>query len=142
MAVVQPPLVYPVTVLLQLLNIAFRQAELPVRSGSSRLKVSSWLRTPSQQDDLVEQSRGVANSLHLQGLAMDIVGLVDDLQRLAAAWRRLGLDAVLGGGTTRQVGEAPLPNGAKVPLYETTRPYLHIELDGPRLRELGVDFRR
>jgi len=141
-AVVQPALRYPVTVFLQLIGIAWTQSEIPARNGGDRLKVSSWLRSPTQQDDLVEQGRGVANSLHPKGLAMDIVGISDDLQRLAAAWRRLGLDAVIGGGTTRQVGTARLPNGATFPQFETTRQYLHLELDGPRLRELGVDFRR
>lgn len=141
MAVTIPEMVYPVTVFVQLIAIAWRQAEIPQRTGAQRLKVTSWARSVQQQDDLVEQSRGVVNSLHLKGLAMDLVGIRQDLDALARAWRRLGLDAVIGGGVTRQVGSITLPGGADFPTYETTRLYLHIELDGPRLRALGVDFR-
>jgi hypothetical protein len=139
-AVVIPPMVYPVTVFVQLLTIAFRQAEQP-----TGLVVTSWLRSVSQQDDLVEQGRGVGNSLHLKGLAMDLsvknASALPGLDRLGLRWRGLGLDAVFGGGVETRVGEIILPNGARVPNTQVTRRYLHIELDGPALRRLGVDFR-
>lgn len=137
MAVLVPDMVYPVTLFVQLLTLAFE------RAGRPRLRVSSWLRSVQQQDDLVEQSRGVANSLHLKGLAMDLIpGDVAGMERLGQAWRGLGLDAVFGGGQTFVAGpDIILPNGAKVPNTGRTIRYLHIELDGPALRRLGVDFR-
>jgi len=133
-AVVVPQMVYPVTLFVQCLGIAFE------RAGRPQLIVSSWLRSLEAQDDLVEQGRGVGNSLHLKGLAMDLQGKFvypgrfTDLGPMEQAWRSLGLDAVRGGGTRV---EPTFP-----PSVRFSREYLHIELDGPRLRELGVDFRR
>ena len=46
-------------------------------------------------------------------------------QAMGTAWRALGLDAV---------DESPGPT--------RVNPVLHIELDGPALRRIGVDFRR
>lgn len=118
MAIEIPPLVYPVTVFLQLLDIAY------ARAGRPRLIVSSWLRSDQRQQELVELGTGALRSLHPKGLAMDLQGSLAARQALGAAWRALGLDAL----------EEP-PGPSRI------NPVLHIELDGPRLRALGVDFR-
>jgi len=111
-AVVAPPLIYPVPQFLIVVEFAFRQA------GSPRIGVSSWLRTDTKALELAEQGRGVGlRSLHNRGLALDLVGPAPSLGAFAEAWQRLGLDA----------------------LFEPD--HLHIELDGPALRSLGVDFR-
>lgn len=70
------------------------------------LTVSSYLRTPQRNAEV----GGVANSLHLVGLAVDLVGPWLSLQKVAAVWRSWGLDAVL------------------------EDDHLHLELDGPALR--------
>ena len=126
-------MVYPVTLFVQLLSIAFQ------RAGRPRLRVTSWQRPPEQQEQLVSQGRGVVNSLHLQGLAMDLQGA--DLIRpqtaenaLLEAWQTLGLDAYR--------GLTPLRTDPEGPSLGRQTYYLHIELDGPALRRLGVDFRR
>lgn len=126
-------MVYPVTLFAQLIGIAF------VKAGRPQLVVTSWLRSSTDQEDLLEQGRGVVNSLHLKGLAMDLQGKFvypgrfADLSGMEEAWRSLGLDAVRGGGTRL---EPTIP-----PQIRLGREYLHIELDGPALRRLGVDFR-
>lgn len=126
-------MVYPVTVFLQCLSIAFE------RAGRPRLRVTSWQRPPEQQEQLVNQGRGVVNSLHLQGLAMDLQG--SDLffpnraeDALLEQWQVLGLDAYR--------GLTPLRTDPEGPSLGRQTYYLHIELDGPALRRLGVDFRR
>ena len=133
MALIVPRMVYPVTLFVQLLSIAFQ------RAGRPRLRVTSWQRPPEQQEQLVSQGRGVVNSLHLQGLAMDLQGA--DLIRpqtaenaLLEAWQTLGLDAYR--------GLTPLRTDPEGPSLGRQTYYLHIELDGPALRRLGVDFRR
>lgn len=68
--------------------------------------ISSYLRNPATN----AAAGGVSNSLHLVGLAMDLVGPWTELERVAILWRSLGLDAVL------------------------ESDHLHIELDGPALR--------
>lgn len=119
MAVVIPPMVYPVDVFIEAVSIAFDQAGRP-----RGLRVTSWLRTVAQQEQLLSLG-GVQDSLHLKGLALDIVGprAADGtpgpgLVALGAAWARLGLDALF-----------------------SAQGNLHIEFDGSALRRLGVDFR-
>lgn len=109
--VVVPPLVPPV------LQFAWLVAWVLQASGARGLRLTSWLRTESQQEDLLARGRGVVRSLHIRGLAMDLVGPPAALMAFARGWIGLGLDAVL---------EAD---------------HLHIELDGPALRALGLDFR-
>ena len=117
--VVVPELVYPVTIFVQLVAIAFD------RAGRPRLSVSSWLRTDQRQVELAEQGLGVVRSLHTRGLALDLQGEPGARQAMGNAWRALGLDAV------------DEPGGVQGRI----NPVLHIELDGPALRRLGVDFR-
>ena len=119
MAIEIPQLVYPVTVFVQLVSIAFERARRP------RLTVTSWLRSSAQQLELVELGAGAQRSLHPLGLAMDLQGTAQARQAMGTAWRALGLDAV---------DESPGPT--------RVNPVLHIELDGPALRRIGVDFRR
>lgn len=106
-----PPLVSPVTEFVVLIAWTLQ------RTGARGIRVSSWLRTEQQQEDLRSRGRGVVRSLHLRGLAMDLVGPPATLMAFAAGWVALGLDAVL------------------------ESDHLHIELDGPSLRALGIDFR-
>lgn len=106
MAVVVPPLVYPVPLFIDLVAFAFD------RAGAPRLNVTSWYRAGDPR-------------LHGRGLALDLQGSFGALQAMGFAWRSLGLDAI---------DEAPAA-GVRV------NPVLHIELDGPVLRMLGVDFR-
>jgi len=108
---VVPELVFPVDVFITLVDRIHAQA------GRPSLGVSSWLRTSSKQLELLEQGRGVVRSLHLRGLALDLVGAPPALQAFQRGWIALGLDA--------------LPEGD----------HLHVELDGPVLRRLGLDFR-
>lgn len=116
--VVVPEMVYPVTVFVQLIGIAFE------RAGRPKLRVTSWLRTEQRTLELAEAGFGKARSLHPRGLAMDLQGTAAALQAMQSAWRALGLDAI---------SEAPRP-GIRV------NPVLHIELDGPALRRIGVSF--
>ncbi len=118
MSVLIPEMVYPVTVFVQLVRIAFD------RAGRPSLRVSSWLRTEQRTRELAEAGLGKPTSLHPRGLAMDLQGAPDALQAMQTAWRALGLDAV---------SEAPA-------LGVRVNPVLHIELDGPALRRLGVSF--
>jgi len=111
-------MVYPVTIFVQLLDVAYR------RAGAPRLTVSSWLRPPETQQELVELGTGALRSLHPLGLAMDLQGTLGARQAMGTAWRALGLDAIDEG-----------PSASRV------NPVLHIELDGPALRRLGIDFR-
>lgn len=98
-----PPLVFPVNVFVTMLAAAL------ARSGARNLRVSSWLRT-----QVLDEGAG-PRSLHLRGLAMDLIGA--DTAAFAAAWRSFGLDAVV------------------------ESDHLHVEFDGPSLRALGFDFR-
>lgn len=116
--VVVPPMVYPVTLFSQCVLLAFQ------RAGRPRLTVSSWLRSDQAQRELVELGTGAVRSLHTKGLAMDLQGSDSARQARGTAWRALGLDALDEG-----------------PAASRIRPVLHIELDGPVLRALGVDFR-
>lgn len=75
-------------------------------AGATSLSVSSYLRTPERNAAV----GGVANSLHLAGLAIDLVGSQADILAVAGLWRVLGLDAVV------------------------ESDHLHLELDGPALR--------
>jgi len=118
-AVTVPPMVYPVTLFVQCVGIAFD------RAGRPRLTVSSWLRTDQRQVELAEQGLGVVRSLHTRGLALDLQGTAPARQAMGTAWRALGLDAI------------DEPGGVQ----GRVNPVLHIELDGPALRRLGVDFR-
>lgn len=118
MALQIPPMVYPVTVFVQLLGVAFE------RAGRPRLTVSSWQRSTAAQQELVELGTGAIRSLHPKGLAMDLQGSAAARQALGNAWRALGLDAIDEG-----------------PAASRLNPVLHIELDGPALRRVGVDFR-
>lgn len=111
MAVIVPPLVFPVDVFALVLAQVLRS------SGASGLRVTSWLRTEQKQLELLERGRGVVRSLHLKGLAMDLVGTPAAIAAFQRGWIGLGLDAVL---------EAD---------------HLHVELDGPALRRIGLDFR-
>lgn len=116
--VVIPELVYPVTIFVQLVAIAFE------RAGRPRLRVSSWVRSQQRTLELAEAGLGKPTSLHPRGLALDLQGEPGALQAMQIAWRALGLDAVR---------ETPLA-GVRV------NPVLHIELDGPALRRIGVSF--
>jgi len=118
-ALVIPPMVYPVTVFVELVGVAFDKA------GRPRLRATDWLRTDKRAVELAELGAGVVQSLHVKGLALDLQGTGAALQAMLSAWRALGLDALL---------EAPLP-GVRV------NPVLHIELDGPALRRIGVSFK-
>ena len=132
---------FAVELFIRCLQYAFQQA------GRPNFRVSSWQRSVAQQDDLVEQSRGVPNSLHLKGLAMDLIpGDVRGLERLGLAWRELGLDAVFGGGATSTCtgpgcGPTIVVGPFEVPPFQSTIRYLHIELDGPGLRARGLSFK-
>lgn len=109
--VVVPALVSPVTEFVVLIAWTLQ------RTGARGLRVTSWLRSEADQEDLLSRGRGVVRSLHLRGLAMDLVGPPASLMAFAAGWVALGLDAVL------------------------ESDHLHIELDGPSLRAVGIDFR-
>lgn len=111
MAVLIPQIVFPVNVFVLLL------AQVLQASGARGLSVTSWLRTEQKQRELLEEGRGVVRSLHLKGLAMDLIGSPAAIQAFQRGWIGLGLDAQL---------EAD---------------HLHVELDGPLLRRLGLDFR-
>ena len=111
--VVVPPMVYPVTLFTELVGRVFTARITQTRG----VRVSSWLRTAAKTLELREQGRGVVNSLHQRGLAIDLVGTAVQLGAMRAGWVALGLDAVDEGD------------------------HLHLELDGPALRRLGVDFR-
>lgn len=111
--VVVPPMVYPVTLFVDCIVRTFNARAAQARG----VRVSSWLRTAAQQLELREQGRGVVRSLHEKGLAMDLVGTAAQLGAMRAGWIALGLDAVDEGD------------------------HLHLELDGPALRRLGIDFR-
>jgi len=63
------------------------------RADASRLTVSSWYRTPSQN----RSARGDPDSQHLFALGMDITGPRDVLARVAKFARLAGLVAVLEG---------------------------------------------
>jgi hypothetical protein len=107
-----PELRYPVTLFVQLLGIALLQAGYP------RLSVSSWKRTEQKSIELAELGKGVGpRSLHNLGLAMDLTGSSAALGSFQRAWVGFGLVA-----------------GAEAD-------HLHVELDGPALRRIGVDFR-
>lgn len=67
------------------------------------VEISSWFRTEPQNIAV----GGVPGSLHLRGLAMDLVGPPIALATIADVWTQIGLDAVV----------------------ETD--HLHLELDGP-----------
>jgi len=111
-------MVYPVTLFSQLIAIAYD------RAGRPKLTVSSWLRSQERTLELAEAGVGKLTSLHPRGLAMDLQGSAAALQAMQSAWRGLGLDAIR---------EAPVA-GVRL------SPVLHIELDGPALRRLGVSF--
>lgn len=113
MAVVVPPIVYPVSLFAQLLG------QVLYTSGATGIRARSWLRTDTKSLELFELGKGVGlRSLHNLGLAMDLVGTTRQVNAFRQGWLALGLDAV--------------PEGD----------HLHVELDGPVLRRLGVDFRR
>lgn len=119
MALQIPPMVYPVTVFVELLSIAFDQAGRP-----RGLRATSWLRSSAGNEQLLSLG-AVRNSLHKKGLAIDIVGprAADGtpgpgLVALGAAWARLGLDALF-----------------------SAQGNLHLELDGSALRRLGLSFK-
>jgi len=67
------------------LVIAVVQASRP----RGRLDVTSWFRTPAE-NTLVG---GRSSSLHLAGLAVDLVGSAADLSRIRAIWQAIGLYA-------------------------------------------------
>lgn len=69
-------------------------------------ELSSWFRTREENDAV----GGRPDSLHLRGLAMDIVSSASGQARLAQAWQSWGLDALDEGD------------------------HVHLELDGPRFR--------
>ena len=75
-------------------------------AGARSLSVSSYYRTPERNAAV----GGVPTSLHLQGLAIDLVGGQADILAVAGLWRALGLDAVV------------------------ESDHLHLELDGPAVR--------
>ena len=109
--VVVPTMVYPVTLFVQLIAIAVTRD--PRIRG---IRASSWLRTSAKQRELNELGRGVPRSLHERGLAMDLIGQPAQVSAMRSAWLAYGLDAV------------------------DEVDHLHIELDGPALRRLGVRF--
>lgn len=55
-----------------------------------RVGISSWYRTPAQNAAV----GGRPDSLHLQGLAIDLVGDDDELGQIEGIWRAIGFDAV------------------------------------------------
>lgn len=77
-----------------------------VVARATDVSISSFLRTPERN----EAVGGRPNSLHLVGLAVDLVGEPATLGRVASIWRAIGLDAIDEGD------------------------HLHLELDGPLLR--------
>lgn len=58
--------------------------------GTNEVTVTSWARSAERNADV----GGTPNSLHLLGLAMDLVGSSSALARVAAAWRGFGLQAI------------------------------------------------
>lgn len=72
--------------------------------------ITSWYRDP-ERNALVG---GSPRSLHLLGLAIDLVGPAVELEAVMRIWRAAGLDAVDEGD------------------------HLHLELDGPLLRQLPL----
>lgn len=70
------------------------------------VRITSWCRSAQRNREV----GGVENSLHLVCLALDVVGPPNEVQRLALAWRGIGLDAV------------------------QESDHLHLELDGPAVR--------
>lgn len=76
------------------------------RVPGGRLGATSWYRDPASN----ARAGGRTNSLHLQGLALDLVGDRARLEAIASRWIALGLEAFDEGD------------------------HWHFELDGPAVR--------